>query len=102
MCMGFSFAMIKKKFFNKTVLIEWGWGQVAGTEPEFMLSQRSPLCSCALAFGAPVKALSFQVKFLLVDWTQAGSGSTDFKTLDYQKTNPGEYQIMRTNIKETT
>ena len=29
------------------------------------------------------------------------SGSTDYKTLDYQKTNPREYQIVRTHIKET-
>ena len=36
---------------------------------EFQLSQRSLLCSCALAFGTQVKALSFQVKFLLVDCT---------------------------------
>ena len=39
---------------------------------EFLLSQRSLLCSCALAFGTQVKALSFQVKFLLVEWTYAG------------------------------
>ena len=30
------------------------------------------------------------------------SGSTDFKTLDYQRTNPMEYQIVRTHTKETT
>ena len=30
------------------------------------------------------------------------SGSTDSKTLDYQRTNPREYQIVRTHIKETT
>ena len=35
---------------------------------EFLLSQRSPLCSCALAFGTQVKTLSIWVKFLLVDW----------------------------------
>ena len=29
------------------------------------------------------------------------SGSTDSKTLDYQRTNPREYQIVRTDTKET-
>ena len=30
------------------------------------------------------------------------SGSTDSKTLDYQRINPREYQIVRTHTKETT
>ena len=30
------------------------------------------------------------------------SGSTDSKTLDYQRTNPREYQVVRTHTKETT
>ena len=30
------------------------------------------------------------------------SGSTDSKTWDYQRTNPREYQIVRTQTKETT
>ena len=30
------------------------------------------------------------------------SGSTDSKTLDYQRTNPREYQRVRTHTKETT
>ena len=30
------------------------------------------------------------------------SGSTDSKTLHYQRTNPREYQIVRTHTKETT
>ena len=30
------------------------------------------------------------------------SGSTDSKTLDYQRTNPREYQIVRTHAEETT
>ena len=30
------------------------------------------------------------------------SGSTDSKTLDYQRTNTREYQIVRTHTKETT
>ena len=30
------------------------------------------------------------------------SGSTDSKTLDYQRTNPREYQIVRTHTEETT
>ena len=30
------------------------------------------------------------------------SGSSDSKTVDYQGTNPGEYQIVRTPTKETT
>ena len=30
------------------------------------------------------------------------SGSTDSKTLDYRRTNPKEYQIVRTHTKETT
>ena len=30
------------------------------------------------------------------------SGSTDSKTLDYQRTSPREYQIVRTHTKETT
>ena len=30
------------------------------------------------------------------------SGRTDYKTVDYQRTNPKEYQIVRTYIKETT
>ena len=30
------------------------------------------------------------------------SGSTDSKTLDYQRTNPRAYQIVRTHTKETT
>ena len=30
------------------------------------------------------------------------SGSTDSKTLEYQRTNPREYQIVRTHTKETT
>lgn len=34
---------------------------------EFPLSQRLPLCSCALAFGTQVKALSFsKMKFLSI------------------------------------
>ena len=38
-------------------------------------------------------------------WGQAlslWSGSTDSKTLDYQRTNPREYQIVRNHTKETT
>ena len=30
------------------------------------------------------------------------SGRTDSKTVDYQKTNPSDYQIVRTHTKETT
>ena len=30
------------------------------------------------------------------------SGSTDSKTLDYQRTNPRKYQIVRSHTKETT
>ena len=30
------------------------------------------------------------------------SGSTNSKTLDYQRTNPREYQVVRTHTKETT
>ena len=30
------------------------------------------------------------------------SGRTDYKTVDYQRTNPREYQIVRTHTKETT
>ena len=30
------------------------------------------------------------------------SGNTDSKTLDYQRTNPKEYQIVRTHTKEIT
>ena len=30
------------------------------------------------------------------------SGTTDFKTLDYQRTNLMEYQILRTHTKEST
>ena len=30
------------------------------------------------------------------------SGSTDSKTLDYQRTNPREYKILRIHTKETT
>ena len=30
------------------------------------------------------------------------SGSTHFKILDYQRTNPRAYQIVRTHTKETT
>ena len=30
------------------------------------------------------------------------NGSTDFKTLDYQRTNPREYQMVRTHTKKTT
>ena len=30
------------------------------------------------------------------------SGSTDSKTLDYQRTNPREYHIVRTHTKEAT
>ena len=30
------------------------------------------------------------------------SGSTDSKTLDYQRTNPQEYQLVKTHTKETT
>ena len=30
------------------------------------------------------------------------SGSTDSNTLDYQRTNPKEYQIVRTHTKEIT
>ena len=30
------------------------------------------------------------------------SRNTDSKTLDYQRTNPREYQIVRTHTKETT
>ena len=36
---------------------------------EFLLSQISPLYSCALAFGSQVKTLPLWVIFLLVDWT---------------------------------
>ena len=38
-------------------------------------------------------------------WDQALSlwgGSTDSKTLDYQRTNPREYQIVRTHTEKTT
>ena len=31
-----------------------------------------------------------------------GSGSTNSKTLDYQRTNPGEYQIVKTHTEQTT
>lgn len=41
-------------------------------EAELPLSQRSPLCICAVAFGTQVKDLSFRVKFLLVELTYAG------------------------------
>ena len=30
------------------------------------------------------------------------NGSTDFKTMDYQRTNPQEYQLVKTHTKETT
>ena len=42
-------------------------------------------------------------------WTWSGdqalslwSGNTESKTLDYQRTNPREYQIVKTDTKETT
>ena len=41
--------------------------------------------------------------FLTIDQALSlWSGSTDFKTLDYQRTNPRECQIVRTHTKETT
>ena len=41
--------------------------------------------------------------FLTIDQALSlWSGSTDSKTLDYQRTNPREYQVVRTHTKETT
>ena len=41
--------------------------------------------------------------FLIRDQTLSlWSGSTDSKTLDYQRTNPREYQIVRTHTKDPT
>ena len=44
-----------------------------------------------------VSSLSFRDEVLSL-W----NGSTDSKTLDYQRTNPRKYQIVRTHTKETT
>ena len=42
--------------------------------------------------------VKLEIKSVLRLW----SGSTDSKTLDYQRTNPREYQIVRTHTKKTT
>ena len=53
-----------------------------------------PLCH-----NKPVVQSSFLTKDQALSlW----SGSTDSKTLDYQRNNPREYQIVRTHTKETT
>ena len=45
------------------------------------------------------------VEYLFLTRDQAlnlWSGSTESKTLDYQRTNPREFQMVRTHTKETT
>ena len=53
-----------------------------------------PLCH-----NKPVVQSSFLTKDQALSLS---SGSTDSKTLDYQKTNPREYETVRTHRKETT
>ena len=61
------------------------------------------------------KVLEFQPQYQSFQWTtrtdpcktktqalSLWSGNTNFKTLDYQRTNPKGYQIVRTHTKETT
>ena len=64
----------------------------------FWNSSQGPFISGEIPLGRLDLAWSLERDQALSLW----SGSTDFKTLDYQKTNPGEYQIVRTHIKETT
>ena len=80
---------------------------------EFLMSQRSLLCSCALTSGTQVKA-SFILAEIPLDRLDLGrslerdqalslwSVSTDTKTLGNQRTNPRECQTVRTHTKETT
>ena len=46
--------------------------------------------------------LNYRVELFRDQALSRWSGSTDSKTLDYQRTIPREYQIVRTHTKETT
>ena len=71
---------------------QWG-SQLLHSEQDFSLHPALPVC--AKTVKDPALSLRDQTLSL---W----SGSTDSKTLDYQRTNPREDQIMRTYTKETT
>ena len=78
---------LASRFFQGLPTItQAGWHLGSGLKPAAETSQAEPVSSP-------------------IDWDQAlslWSGSTDSKTLDYQRTNPREYQIVRTHTKETT
>ena len=67
--------------------------------------QHSLLWDCSTIPKLQLPAMYFPVDQRSCPGDQAPSlwsGSTDSKTLDYQRTNPREYQIVRTHTKETT
>ena len=66
-------------------------------QPTMFLKQEDSCLGCLLRSGRPHNWLLCQRSSLSLS-----SGSTDSKTLDYQRTNPRGYQIVRTHIKETT
>ena len=88
----------KNNFFKKVLLggHTWGkgWGQCSQGWPRGGLLVRALPCSIS---NVTLSAGSWRDQALSL-W----SGSIDFKTLDCQKTNPREYQIVRTHTKETT
>ena len=64
----------------------------------FWNSSKGPFISGEIPFGRLDLGWFLEKDQALSLW----SGSTDSKTLDYQRTNPREYQIVRTPTKETT
>ena len=73
-------------------------------EPCKSHQQHSLLWDCSTIPKLQLPAMYFPVDQRSCPGDQAPSlwsGSTDSKTLDYQRTNPREYQIVRTHTKET-
>ena len=64
----------------------------------FRNSSKGPFISGEIPLGRLDLDWSLERDQALSFW----SGSTDSKTLDYQRTNTREYQIVRTHTKETT
>ena len=64
----------------------------------FWNSSKRPFISGEIPLGRLDLGWSLERDQALSIWSE----STDSKTLDKQRTNPGEYQIVRTHTKETT
>ena len=64
----------------------------------FWNSSKGPFISGEIPLGRLDLGWSLERDQALSFW----SGNTDSKTLDYQRTNTREYQIVRTHTKETT